>query len=169
MVNDAIAEVVEHFKIRQVLERYCRAIDRRDRSLLESVYWPEATDDHGIFRGPAAEFIEVVFVGLAQFESTLHVIAQSNIECSDNLAVADTYFIAGHRTVKQSGVGFLTGWGRYVDKLEKRRAEWRILERVCVIEHFAQETDIANGPMPIEVFKRGKLDRSDLSYAGRAV
>jgi hypothetical protein len=32
--------------IHDVLMRYSRGLDRHDRKVLESVYWPDAVDDH---------------------------------------------------------------------------------------------------------------------------
>jgi len=40
--------------IRQAALRYCRGVDRLDPELMLSAYHDGATDDHGIFSGPAA-------------------------------------------------------------------------------------------------------------------
>jgi hypothetical protein len=42
--------------IRDCLMRYCHGIDRCDEDLVRRVYWPGATDDHGMFSGPASDF-----------------------------------------------------------------------------------------------------------------
>ena len=44
--------------IHDVLMRYSRGLDRHDRKVLESVYWPDAVDDHITYRGDAKGFIE---------------------------------------------------------------------------------------------------------------
>ena len=55
-MQDTLNEVIAHHRIRQVLERYCRGIDRLDAALIDSVYWDDATDNHGIYVGPGKDF-----------------------------------------------------------------------------------------------------------------
>jgi len=43
------ATLSDHDAIRQVAARYARGVDRLDGDLMKSAYWPEATDDHGVF------------------------------------------------------------------------------------------------------------------------
>jgi hypothetical protein len=40
--------------IHDVLMRYSRGLDRHERKVLESVYWPDAVDDHITYRGDRA-------------------------------------------------------------------------------------------------------------------
>lgn len=40
-------ELLDREAIRDCLARYCRGVDRLDRALLLSTYWPGAEDDHG--------------------------------------------------------------------------------------------------------------------------
>jgi hypothetical protein len=44
--------------IENLLGLYCRAIDRLDLELLESVYHPDAVDDHGMIHASGHEFAE---------------------------------------------------------------------------------------------------------------
>ncbi len=39
--------------IRECVNNYCRGVDRLDEDLMKSAYWPDATDDHGVFVGNA--------------------------------------------------------------------------------------------------------------------
>ena len=50
----------DHDAIRQVVARYARGVDRLDADVMKSAYWPEATDDHGVFVGNAMVFCERV-------------------------------------------------------------------------------------------------------------
>jgi hypothetical protein len=43
--------------IHDVLMRYSRGLDRHDRKVLESIYWPDALDDHITYRGDPQGFI----------------------------------------------------------------------------------------------------------------
>ena len=53
--HDELASMAE---IRNLQERYCRGIDRTDPDLLRTVYWEEAIDEHGSFRGDREEYID---------------------------------------------------------------------------------------------------------------
>src|SRR3546814_11593208 len=50
-----VRELYDKQKIREVVTRYCRGVDRMDRDLFLSAYHPDAIDDHGfVVAGPAA-------------------------------------------------------------------------------------------------------------------
>jgi len=53
--SDKLGLVFDRQEIGRVLQLYCRIIDRLDRDLLRSRYWPPATDAHGTFAGNAHE------------------------------------------------------------------------------------------------------------------
>ena len=57
-----------------------------------------------------------------------------------------------------TGTAEMVVGGRYLDVMEKRGDEWRILERVCVHEHTHSQ---AVDPMQIdaEKFRQGNFDR----------
>src|SRR3546814_6685283 len=50
-----VRELYDKQKIREVVTRYCRGVDRMDRDLFLSAYHPDAIDDHGfVVAGPEA-------------------------------------------------------------------------------------------------------------------
>ena len=55
-IEAIVRELHDKQSIREVLTRYCRAVDRMDRDLLISVYHPDAVDDHGFFVGAREDF-----------------------------------------------------------------------------------------------------------------
>jgi len=131
--------------IYEVIVRYCRGVDRLDRKLLESVYWPEATDDHGTYNGPASGFIDRAMVGLADMIKTQHFIGNCLIELdSPTRAHAETYVNAYHQVKTRFGAEEYTGGGRCLDTFEKRGKEWRFLSRTVCIDYSlqAQASDI---------------------------
>ena len=90
-MQDTLNEVIAHHRIRQVLERYCRGIDRLDAALIDSVYWDDATDNHGIYVGPGKDFAAFIVPMLRDaFTATMHFIGQSNIAVTGDRAAADT-------------------------------------------------------------------------------
>lgn len=164
-MSDELAEMFEHFKIRQVLQRYCRGVDRLDKALLDSVYWPEATDNHGVYVGPGAAFSDWLFPVIREHcASTLHYLGQSNIWVEGELATAETYFHAVHRLESNHQVDQEVSYGRYVDRFEKRADEWRISDHVVVMEHAESVLDVPPMAFSVDQFERGRRSEEDLSY-----
>jgi hypothetical protein len=119
--------------IRQLMARYARAIDRRDATLLGSVYWPEAVDHHPGFSGTRDLFVAYIMQRLQVWDCTTHNLGQSWIEIDDTKATAETYFLAHHIRENASERVADVVCGRYQDQLEKRGTEWRVLLRVVAI------------------------------------
>ena len=81
-----IDELAAQQEIRDVLIRYTRGVDRMDRELVLSCYWPGAHDDHGAFQGTAEEFVEWLEV-LRHYDSTMHFVGNQLIEhCRAHIA-----------------------------------------------------------------------------------
>ena len=62
----------DHDAIRQVVARYARGVDSLDADVMKSAYWPEATDDHGVFVGNAMVFCDRVVETHKRFTGTMH-------------------------------------------------------------------------------------------------
>ncbi len=144
--------------ITAVAQRYCRGVDRLDEALMKSAYWPEATDDHGVFVGNAWEFVEMCMVSHLRWRSTNHCIFNHHIELEDDgkHARGELYNVT---YLFQKDADVLDTWyGRYLDRYEKRGDEWRIIERVCVHEGSISEPVSA---MEIDAprFRQGVFDR----------
>jgi SnoaL-like domain len=135
-----VARMLDHHEIREVLLRYCRGIDRRDYDLVRSCYHPDATDDHGDFRGGVGD------AGRARAES--YLVAHHHLAASRTKPERD--FVAGLRCV---------------DDLERRNGEWRIAARVCAFEWSRIDPVAPNGWSPVPGATVGRCDRSDVVYA----
>ena len=144
--------------IRDAALRYCRGVDRLDVDLMKSAYWPEATDDHGIFVGNAWAFCEMCMEAHLPWRSTSHCVLNHSIELeADGLHGRGEIYNVTYLFRKDAEV--LDTWvGRYLDRYEKRGDEWRILERVCVHEgtHTAPVTAMA---IDAASFRQGDFDR----------
>jgi hypothetical protein len=162
-MDPALDALCSQRAISDVLQRYCRGIDRLDLELVRSCYWADATDSHGGFQGSRDEFVAWVESLLARFESTLHFVGNSLIELAGDAAVAETYAIAFHRG-RDATPSLNTVVGvRYVDRFERRGGEWRIARRVCVTEWI--RVDDEAGRLPIAPgHVRGRRDRGDVLY-----
>jgi hypothetical protein len=144
--------LVDRQEIEQVLKLYCRAIDRLDLELLESVYHPDGTDDHGSFSGNAHEFAVVIMGNLREMIiDGMHTVTHCTIDVKGNFATAESYYWAYQRcpgtrervvaffgetyadaVARQGAIegehDFFCG-GRYIDLFEKRAGQWKILRR----------------------------------------
>lgn len=162
---DDLQTMADHFSIRAVLERYCRGIDRLDAALIDSVYWPEATDDHGVYSGPGKDFSAFIIPMLRDgYDATMHVIGQSNIRVEGDRAAADTYFQAYHRRAQDGGIALDIAAGRYADVFEKRGGEWRISDRVVVMDWTDTRIGLEGAAFGLGIFTTGRRDGDDASY-----
>ncbi|MEZ5596550.1 MAG: nuclear transport factor 2 family protein [Pseudomonadales bacterium] len=148
--------------IRNVALRYCRGVDRLDEALMKSAYWPEATDDHGVYVGNAHTFVEHCMVSHLRWRSTNHCIFNHSIEldADGRHARGEIYNVTW--LFHADAPVLDTWWGRYLDVYEKRGEEWRIIERVCVNEGTATAPIDA---MAIDAarFRQGSFDRPSAS------
>jgi hypothetical protein len=144
--------------------KYSRACDRLDRELLTSVYWPDGTDDHGIFKGSAPDYVEWVMNLLSQWTSSHHTNSNHLIEIDGDDATGECHWIGFYRyEVDGKPVDQLSA-GRYLDRYQRREGEWRILHRTCTSEWSrvaAVEQDWRANPGPSIV---GRRDPTDLVY-----
>ena len=168
-VDQLAAEMIDREAIRHVMMRYARAIDRVDEALLRSVYWPDATDNHGNYNGPVDGFIEWVIPGLGAMDQTMHMLGNIHIELYATAAAVESYFHAYHRMVRDDGSRFdAVIAGRYVDRMEKRAGEWRIRHRTCLSDWSRLEPSVAWRADPVRSRLAGKRKPDDLLYsAGR--
>ncbi|WP_076999493.1 nuclear transport factor 2 family protein [Variovorax sp. KK3] len=131
--EDPLRFLLDREAIRDCLFRYCRGIDRCDESALRSAYWEDATDCHGAWNGSADGFIAQALVKLRQGGRRVHQVTNVLIELHGDAAAVESSFFALQSTAQQPGrETFLCG--RYVDRFERRRGEWRVAARTVVYE-----------------------------------
>jgi hypothetical protein len=140
--------LINREKIRDCLARLSRGLDRRDADLIKGCYWPEATDDHGVFIGSAAEFLNWVVPGFPAMRLTLHTLGQSLIEVRGTTAVVETHVTTYHRIDVNGQDRDIVVGSRYLDRMEQRNREWRIAHRKMVydwLRDFGQSIDWSQG------------------------
>lgn len=162
-LETVVRELHDRQAIRDVVNRYSRAVDRQDKALLLSCYHPEAIDDHGMFVGPAHEFFDWTDPShLNMFKGHQHVICNHLCELDGNTAHCETYyFFAG--MIKDSNQLAMSG-GRYIDRMEKRNSEWRIVARKCVVEWGSDNMTSEEMAQVYAAVGNVARDKSDLSY-----
>lgn len=162
--QDELERMLDERAIRRVLLDYCRGIDRCDAELVASVYHPDATDDHGMFRGSGADFARFATDRLrVACESTLHFLGDSIVDFTGrHTARTETYVLAYHRRRDADGPYLESFGGRYVDRMERRDGRWRIADRVCIREW--DKVERFEPAFPEGTFAEGRRDRTDLCY-----
>ncbi|MFK8025618.1 MAG: nuclear transport factor 2 family protein [Ilumatobacter sp.] len=143
---------------REAARRYSYGVDRLDVEVMKSAYWPDATDDHGVFVGNAWEFCERVVGSHGRWTWTAHTNSNHRIEFDDDdhargeIYVQASLFVEADRQLS-------TFHGRYLDTYERRAGEWRISHRVCV--HHSDHVDDVPATMGLDasVFRSGSFDR----------
>src|SRR6478735_4548967 len=65
---------------REAGRRYSYGIDRLDGDVMKSAYWPDGTDDHGVFVGNAWEFVDHCMATHGRWRSTMHCIFNHQID-----------------------------------------------------------------------------------------
>jgi ketosteroid isomerase-like protein len=115
--------------LQDLATRYARAIDRRDRTPLLSLYHEDAIDSHGtMFEGRPVAFADWQPVVMAPFEVTAHHLTTMNFHVQGDSAEGELYFIAYHRTLPPDSTEVVVT-GRYLDRYERRNGTWKIARR----------------------------------------
>jgi ketosteroid isomerase-like protein len=162
-----LARVLDQQEITDVIHRYCRGIDRRDYDLVRACYHPDASDDHGDFRGGVDAFIDYVQGTLPRFEHTMHFIGNVLVEPVGDRARAESYAVAHHhmRASSSKPERDLTVGLRYVDDFERRAGQWRIAARACAFEWWRYDLVAPNPWRPGDAATIGRTDATDVVFA----
>lgn len=126
-------EFLDKAELRELVNRYARAVDRRDMDLLRSCYHPDAIDNHGVlFSGSAEEYIAWQPEIMNRFENSAHYIVNTLFAVDGDEAEGEVYFFGFHRMTEGEVRNEFIG-GRYLDHY--RRGEdgrWRFGQRDLV-------------------------------------
>lgn len=165
-IEATVAELLARQEIRDLLTRYCRAVDRLDRELLLSCYHPDALDDHGFFVGGPEAFWDWVqnYHGRAQ-SSTQHIITNHSCDLAGDVAHCETYWMMAGMDAADHSLSI--GGGRYLDRVERRDGHWRIAVRKCVSEWGGAPSPSKVPPEFLSMLRENGVierNRTDVSY-----
>ena len=158
-MQQALQELLEREKIRDVLHRYARGVDRREWRLVAGAYHPDAQDDHGGYKGGVPGLLEWLDRRHALIEQSMHFLGNCIIDfLSETTAVAETYCVVYQRHGEAARETIQTLLGdavlpagkklmaelscRYVDRFERREDEWRIARRTVVMEEVKASAEL---------------------------
>jgi hypothetical protein len=140
----SLDDISMHVEIRQALAIYAHAVDHGDPNAALSVYWPEATDNHGnVWKGDGHEFIRWLIGmyataregGFPATGALHHVTSIIVSRTSDITAKVQSYFLAYVPGTSDDAYVVNHMQGRFLDIFEKRGDEWRIIERTVVSDY----------------------------------
>jgi hypothetical protein len=149
----------------ELVQLYCRAIDRRDYTLLLSLYHDGAIEDRGaIYSGSAEGYVAWLPEVMANFELTMHTLYNRVFVIDGDRAEGEIYADAYHRTHPPERKEVVAG-GRYLDRYERRNGIWRFTYRTTTFERCVERTV---DPAAWAHFTAGSIsartDGDDLSY-----
>lgn len=161
-----LQEMIDRHEIWQVLQRYARGLDRMDVPLVRSCYWEDAIEDHGQYVGDVGGFIEYANHTSLMFQSTQHGLMNHSCDLQGDDAYCETYYLFTSRAAQSP---HLFSTGRYVDHFQRRDGEWRIANRVTIVEGTYDVVDCAQTANMPPAYGPGEVspatrDRDDVSY-----
>jgi hypothetical protein len=162
-ITEELKIFLEREKIRDCIARLARGEDRRDAELIRGSYWPDSITDYGVFSGTFDQYLAWVVPGSPAIPVTQHVLGQSIIDLQGDAARVETHVMSYHRVNMGTEERDTIIGGRYLDRLENRRSEWRIAQRTMLYDwyqDFGLSIDWSKGVMGLP-FSAGH-------YAGRA-
>lgn len=151
-VADRLDVIESRQAITELLYAYARANDRADEALMRSLFWPESTHKHGKFEGKSSDFVGFAFKIVSGLKYACHHISNVSIEVRGDRAFSECYYFAQHRRDRKDGTGEEDQFfqGRYLDDLERRNGEWKIIRRRGLSDYtspaFPSETTYAQWP-----------------------
>jgi hypothetical protein len=163
--------------IMDVLNKYCRAMDRMDKELALSCWHAGGTDNHApLYAGSAEGFIEWLWPTHARMLTTHHMIGNCLISLNGDTAGVETYWSVALRIPKDGRVYDYRGLGRYVDSFEYLDGRWAIRHRQSIRDWTRTDELVGaagsgsqssgvmekNNPDAVEILSQ--RDRSDYSY-----
>lgn len=164
MTNSELDELLAKQQIHEVLCRYCRGLDRMDKTLARSVWHKEGTAHyHDMYEGSGYGFVDWVWEAHEPMERHSHQIANSiiQIQGSSN-ASSETYVTVALWTLpNESGEQQeIIGRGRYLDRFSKREGLWAIDHREHILD-----MQTLNMLKPGAVNAASTRDRTDPSFS----
>ncbi|MEO6092173.1 MAG: nuclear transport factor 2 family protein [Novosphingobium sp.] len=164
-LQSKLAAIADRDEIHQVMLRYARGLDRLDNELARSCYWDDAIEDHGHFVGSPDAFIPWADGTTLMFLSTQHAILNHVCDLQGDQAFCETYYQFTGIAAEGPHLGSV---GRYVDHFQKRGGEWRIANRVTIVEG-TYDLPRSSAPDPLTAYSddqpcQAARDRTDVSY-----
>ena len=157
-IEDTIAD---RLAIRDVLNRYCRGVDRLDKTMAYSVFAEDApTNYYAIYEGTGHGFVDWVWEAHAAMERHSHQVSNVLIELDGDSANSEAYVTVVLWMREGGDMMETVVRGRYLDRWEKRDGHWLIVHR----EHVMDTQSVNGVPVADAPNKESTRDESDPSF-----
>ncbi len=158
-----VAYLKDRQDILDCIQRESRARDRQDVAQIAGCWWEDGVDEHGGVVTFAPDYPEKANKGhTMNFNFTSHNITNHLCDLDGDTANCESYVIGG--LAWQDGKSTTIAIGRYLDRLEKRGGEWRIMVRRCTIEATADCDGTWVHSKNVQGFLKGLWSKDDPSY-----
>lgn len=160
-----LQDLLDRQAIFDCIKRNSRGNDRFDVELITSSYHADSIHELGQKQISGREYGEHANAAhRALFDANLHNVTMHMCEIDGDVAHAESYSV-GIFLDKGGETGRILA-GRYIDRLERREGEWRIVLRRATVEIAIKgEATLPNGAtLPGSGYLTGQRDRTDPSY-----
>jgi hypothetical protein len=145
--------------------RHARGHDRHDVDLLTNAYHPDGIDEHGnaVNTGPKyAQWANAVHAAGSRLH--LHNITTHICDIDGDVAHCESYVLVGLLNNDEKSARLING--RYLDRLERRKGEWKIALRRCTVDLLLSgDASILKAPIFTQQgYIKGMRDKRDLCY-----
>jgi SnoaL-like domain len=149
-------------EIRGLIYRYCRAVDRLDVELGQSIWHDDGVADYGadIYQGSGRGLIDFICAQHRRALRHSHQMSNILITLEGDRAGSESYVTATLRVQSGDQQRQITVWSRYVDQWSRRGGRWGLDKRVMI-----RDFDEMRAVDAISESDRGRRDRDDPSYA----
>lgn len=133
----ALQTIIDKEAIRELVQLYSRAIDRKDPALLRDLYTEDATDSHGdSFDGPADKYCDFIEASLPYMPYSGHHACNHMISVEGDEGNGEVYALAYHLIPGKDGgqeEDFMAV--RYIDNYRRcADGRWRFSKRVVTYD-----------------------------------
>ena len=126
--------VEDRLALRELADRYARAVDRRDWALAERLFTGDC-----VLVGPGYELVgrEAILAGLRRidrYDATQHSVHNQLVDVTGDRATGETYCTA-HHLYQRGGRRRKLSWGiRYQDRCAREAGAWRYERRELLLD-----------------------------------
>ena len=129
-----LAYLADREAIRALVQGYAVAVDRKDWARVRACFTADAVCDYAWFRGDLDTVLAHIERGLAQFQTTMHLLGNHLAEIAGDTATAETYAVCHHRLQAPNGLADRIVGMRYLDGLVRTPDGWRVRRRDVVVD-----------------------------------
>lgn len=131
---DRATGLASRMQIRDVLSRYCHAVDRREFRSAQACFHDEAQLHFGGYQGSAPGLLSYLESTAGEIETLMHLLGNTSLAADGDQIIAETYCTFYRRARGVAADQASTGMLRYLDRFARGHGDWRIIERRIVLD-----------------------------------